>query len=356
MSEVRSRDYLSNVPNWERMSQQFREAILLSNALPEVYPETIDGKGSSKKNVMTRREDKGIDKEREIKLDSVVSSLDGEEQDLYQDYLQRKHNYFVNLAKRYHRVVELFKNQRMLGKNNRGWQAVARHSLVMAELAGNLAGALRSQSRGVSNQEDLRIAGLLHDMAKRDEMEKLRSLQAENQAKPDGEKLTEETIYTQMAEVEEKKFRNFLNSSSVKDIIVCFLPHLADTQSFNEFIRSLRNIGDVGSMQMVEKGFDPETSPINSSRLLDNDISKILFYLDQIIKHTAIVSIKERFTDARRRYASPESQQSAQFRQMDNREKIALRIEQEFENTLGIKAEGMQEHLAKLFFEKLYHK
>jgi hypothetical protein len=104
----------------------------------------------------------------------------------------------------------------------------------------------------------------------------------------------------------------------------------------------------------VAEGFDPETSPINSHKLLDNDISRILFYLDQIIKHTAIVTIKERFDDARKRYASPESQKSAQFRQMDNREKIALRIEREFVNKLGVEAGGMQEYLAKLFFEKLY--
>lgn len=351
MPGEKSVEYVSKVPEWEKLSSQFREAVLLSNALPETYPQIKDPNGNSIKNVMTRRSGEGIDKEREQKLEVVLQGLDGKEQDLFQDFLHRKHNYFVNFAKKYHGVVEFFKQQRMFGKGNRGWQAVVRHSLVMAELAGNLAAVLKVDDHGIS-PEYLRVAGLLHDMAKRNEMEELRRLQQENQSSV--EQLTERQIYEKMTIEEDKKFREFLNLSRVREVIVSFLHDLADDDKFNEFIRSLRNIGDVGSTKMVSEGFNPRTSPINSSRLLDNDISRILFYLDQIIKHTAIVSIEERFADARKRYASPESQRSAQFIQMDNREQIAIRLEQEFAGKLGIKAEEMQGYLAKLFFNKLF--
>lgn len=331
-------------PSWETVSPKFREVVLVSNALPEKFPE------ANKKE--TRRQDSGIDKEREASQEALMGSLDEREKTLFQNYLKQKHDYFVALARRYYPLVRFFRNQGMLGIENRGWQAVARHSLVMSELAGNLAQALNKSGVEV-NPNELRVAGLIHDMVKRFEMEHFRTLQSKNADREEGQRVSEEQIYKQMADFGDNQFADLVNNESFKSEIVSMLPELQAPDRFEEFIRFIRNIGEVGSMEMVSKGFDPESSPLESSELLENNISKILFYLDQIIKHTAIVSVQERFADARKRYASPKSQQSAQFKQMDNRETIALRIQREFTARLGIGQEEVAQYLAKLFFEKL---
>jgi hypothetical protein len=75
---------LKSYPQWENLSPQLREVLILHNAIPETFPD------ANKKEI--RKQDFGADKEKGERLEEVLDSLDVSEREIFRDYVGRKHN------------------------------------------------------------------------------------------------------------------------------------------------------------------------------------------------------------------------------------------------------------------------
>jgi len=340
--------------SWDNLSHEFREAVILSNSLPEQFP-------TNSPNTSRRTAD-GLDRDRLGKLDSALARMNESERIEFQDYETRKHGYFVGYGKKFHSIMAYFKRAGMWGVRSRGgeagslnlqewkkdidWKAVPRQALVISETAGDIAEALKISGVNI-DPEIVRVGGIAHSFTKRLQVDYRNSLKSRSDL-DDYQKLRA-GINEGMAE-----FEQILSEPEMRAHFIALAPGLQGESEYRNFIKTVQAIGMVGSQEQPGpmSGQD-EISPADSERLKDS-ATRLLFYVHHIVKHSALVPLKERISDAVARYTTPESKQNKIYQEIMERGRISGIIEQEITSQLGIPQNEILEYLGKLFYQKLY--
>lgn len=333
MNQVERRD-IKQARNWESLSPKLRQLIILSNALPENLRVRRGQEGP--------RKDQGVDAQREKEVNDLSQSLTPEENEQYQDYIRRKRQYFISYIKDFFPLVELLKKQGFVGKTETDlkWRPAFRRTIVLSEFSGDIAEVLRDKGQDI-NPDILRVAGMVYSITKREQAK-------QSTAKNDYAVLRERIV------LGAKLLREWLIEPANREVLNNTLPVLRDEQAFENFIRAIQDSDDIGSVEFMGTLEGAKARDKKDAEQLNDLTTKILYYVHHVLKHSAIVSVKERIDDATERYVTDEQRTGNIYKEITNRGRIAQRVEAEIAADLGIKPEQMQEYLAKIFFEKLY--
>lgn len=228
------------------------EIIKLENSLPE--PERLD-RGSEE------------EKEKLNLLNEREKKLTPEETEILENFRKKKFQYFSQEALRYKDLMRIFKEEgKILGKENKEWRAVTRHSLVASLVASELAKSLNERTGGGIDENAVKVAALLHDLTKHFEY---------SQEAKDFEKSGEGDRY---------------GFSKIK------MDEIFKKESARKAIKKFA--GDPDKIKIIAQaaGIQTKEKPLSSLE------EKIIFYVDKLIKHSAFVSLPERKRDVQKRY------------------------------------------------------
>lgn len=274
-------------------SERVLEIIKLENSLPERERRTEE---EEKQWALLQ------ERKRELSL---------EEQKSLKDFTCKKIHYFSQAALRYKSLMRIFKEQgHILGRENKNWWAVARHSLVVALVATELAQALNRKGEARIDENLVQYAALLHDLTKRFEY----SIEAKKFE-------------------EEGRGDRFDYADQVMDEIFS-KPEVVE--QLNKFVadpQKLKTIAQSAGVQVAKRGSALQTIE-----------EKIIYLADKYVKHSALVTLEERRRDVASRYTHDLVETEYDY---------AAQIEGEFAAILGIPREQMIDFLQGLIIARI---
>jgi HD superfamily phosphodiesterase len=290
--EAPDRDRLSEV------SPSVLEVLKLEMALPEA-----------------ERRDSGNDVENErqrliIEKAEVLSPAELAQVD---EFRRKKVEVIYQNSLRYQDLMRIFKNEgRVLGKENANWRAVTRHSLVAELVSGELAKTLNERGETV-DETAVRVSALLHDLTKRQEYS-------------DEAKAYEASGQGDRYDFGSKKQDELFSHDDVRTAIAQHHPDI-------EKIKRLSQAVGIGVMRRGQPG-----------EHLDTLEEKIIFYVDKILKHSAVVSLAERMADVAKRYTHGKANEELEYTQ---------KVERELASSLGIQPEDMPDFIQTLIVKRI---
>lgn len=341
--------------SWQALSQELKRAVILSNSLPESFPALSHN--------TSRRTQTGVDLDRQTELTALFKGLDAARQAEFKAFEQKKRSYFAGYARRFQPILHYFKAAGMWGsrktpaanesiteeerKRQLDWKAVPRQALVISETAGNIAQALKDQGVDI-DPEVVRLAGIVHSLTKRLQVDHRNSLKARSDM-DDYQKLRAGINFGM------EKFGEILLARDIRNRLIRLAPALENEEKYQNFIKIVQSIGMIGSQEAARQELDPNEISQADAEMLKDLATRVLFYVHHIVKHSALVPINERISDALARYVTEESRASKIYKEIVERGRISGIIEKEIIAKLNVPlGEEMIEYLAKIFFEKLH--
>lgn len=254
-----------------------------------------------------------VEEDRQRQIIEKTRILSPAELAILENFRRKKKDLIRQNAVHYQGIMRVFKNEgRILGKEHADWRAVTRHSLVAELVAGELAKSLNA--RGASMDETaVRLAALLHDATKRLEFSDA-ALAYEQSGQ--GDRYTYSSL----------KLRELLEKDRVRAAIAKFHPDVA----------AVTRIAQVTGLPVLRQGQPGEH--------LDALEEKIIFYVDKILKHSAIVPLSERMADVARRYGHGKAPEELAY---------ARTIETELADRLGLAPAEMPDFIQTLIINRI---
>lgn len=274
------------------------DIIKLENALPE-----------------SERRDKqnDIENERQRLIAEKVDALPPAELNMLEAFRHRKNELIRQGALHYKDIMRVLKDEgQVLGKENVNWRAVTRHLLVAELVAGELA-KLFNQKGELVDETAVRLAALLHDLTKRLEYS-------------EAAKEFEQSGQGDRYDFASRKQDELFDKENVRDRLAKFYPD----------IERVKNLSQAVGITVLRRG-----EPGEHLQTLEE---KIIFYVDKILKHSAVVSLPERMADVARRYGHGKASEELEYTQ---------KVEKELAAKLGIQPDEMPEFIQTLIINRV---
>jgi hypothetical protein len=260
-----------------------------------------------------RDPDNGVENERQRLITEKAEALSPAELAQVDEFRRKKIDVIRQSSLHYQDIMRIFKDEgRVLGKENANWRAVTRHSLVAELISGELARTLNERGEPV-DETAVRVSTLLHDLTKREEYsDEARAFEASGQ----GDR------YDFGSKKQNEIFEN-------DDARAAIANHHLDIEK----IKHLSQAVGIGVMRRGQPG-----------EHLDTLEEKIIFYVDKILKHSAIVPLAERMADVAKRYGHGLESKEFEYTQ---------KVEAELADKFGVQRSDMPDFIQTLIINRI---